>query len=73
VDYLDPVTTQDLKSSGFPNGEYPQNGGFAMILVIIKGGYLPFAMLFMQHWGLGRRPSATKKPPKAYKTPSEAY
>ncbi len=61
--YFKPSATQNLKSSGFPEGEttwqnrpilrihqwrYPKIFHFAMILAIIADHYLIFAMLFMQ-------------------------
>jgi hypothetical protein len=65
--YFEPSATQNLKSSGFPEGEqhgkidpiprihqlrHPRNGHLAIILTMIAEHYLIFGMLFMQLRGL---------------------
>ena len=67
VVYFEPLTTQNLKSSDFPEGEttwqnrrhpstshrmVPRYSTFAIILEIITDHCLLFAILFMQPWGL---------------------
>jgi len=63
VFYFEPLATQNLKPSGFPEGEttwkidtillihqwrYPEKSAIS----IITTHYLSFAMLFMQLWGI---------------------